>query len=95
MRARLALLRRQPIISIGLVAINVAVFLLCKNFGKLIYMGDLDPVRVLNYNEYGRISEEVKAAATELITINMLGRAESLNASMAGAITMWEMLRGN
>lgn len=55
MRARLALLRRQPIISIGLVAINVAVFLLCKNFGKLIYMGDLDPVRVLNYNEYGRI----------------------------------------
>ena len=40
MRARLALLRRQPIISIGLVAINVAVFLLCKNFGKLIYMGD-------------------------------------------------------
>ncbi len=46
-------------------------------------------------NEGSGISEEVKAAATELITINMLGRAESLNASMAGAITMWEMLRGN
>lgn len=46
-------------------------------------------------NEGNGISEAVKEAATQLITINMLGRAESLNASMAGAITMWEMLRGN
>ena len=46
-------------------------------------------------NEGNGISEEVKAAATKQVTINMLGRAESLNASMAGAITMWEMLRGN
>lgn len=46
-------------------------------------------------NEGNGISDEVKAAATKLVTINMLGRAESLNASMAGAITMWEMLRGN
>lgn len=46
-------------------------------------------------NEGNGISEEVKKVATELITINMLGRAESLNASMAGAISMWEMLRGD
>lgn len=46
-------------------------------------------------NEGNGISEEVKNASTECVTINMLGRAESLNASMAGAITMWEMLRGN
>ena len=45
-------------------------------------------------NEGSGISEAVKSAATQLVTINMLGRAESLNASMAGAITMWEMLRG-
>ncbi|MDE5996506.1 MAG: RNA methyltransferase, partial [Eubacterium sp.] len=44
-------------------------------------------------NEGNGISEEVKAAANKLVTINMLGRAESLNASMAGAIAMWEMLR--
>lgn len=44
-------------------------------------------------NEGNGISDEVKAACSELITINMRGRAESLNASMAGAITMWEMLR--
>ena len=45
-------------------------------------------------NEGNGISDEVKAVATKQVTINMLGRAESLNASMAGAITMWEMLRG-
>ena len=44
-------------------------------------------------NEGNGISEPVKAAADKLVTINMLGRAESLNASMAGAIAMWEMLR--
>ncbi len=44
-------------------------------------------------NEGNGISAEVKAACSEFITINMLGRAESLNASMAGAIAMWEMLR--
>ena len=44
-------------------------------------------------NEGNGISEEVKAAADKLVTINMLGRTESLNASMAGAIAMWEMLR--
>lgn len=44
-------------------------------------------------NEGNGISEQVKNAATKQVTINMLGRAESLNASMAGAITMWEMLR--
>lgn len=44
-------------------------------------------------NEGNGISEPVKAAADSLVTINMLGRAESLNASMAGAIAMWEMLK--
>lgn len=44
-------------------------------------------------NEGNGISDEVKHAASQLVTINMLGRAESLNASMAGAIAMWEMLR--
>lgn len=46
-------------------------------------------------NEGNGISNEVKSVSNTLITINMLGRAESLNASMAGAITMWEMLRGD
>lgn len=44
-------------------------------------------------NEANGISDEVKALCDSLVTIKMLGRAESLNASVAAAITMWEMLR--
>lgn len=44
-------------------------------------------------NEGNGVSNQVLSACDELITINMLGRAESLNAFAAGAITMWEMLR--
>ena len=43
-------------------------------------------------NEGNGVSEEVFSVC-EKLTIPMLGRAESLNASMAAAITMWEMMR--
>lgn len=43
-------------------------------------------------NEGNGVSDEV-FAVSEKITIPMLGNAESLNASMAAAITMWEMMR--
>lgn len=43
-------------------------------------------------NEGNGVSNEVKEACSGLVTINMLGRAESLNASVAAAIVMWEML---
>lgn len=44
-------------------------------------------------NEGSGVSQEVKEACAERLTINMQGRAESLNASVAAAIVMWEMLR--
>lgn len=44
-------------------------------------------------NEANGISDEVKSICDSLITIPMLGRAESLNAAAAASITMWEMLR--
>ena len=44
-------------------------------------------------NEGNGVSNAVKNACDQLVTINMLGRAESLNASAAAAIVMWEMLR--
>ena len=44
-------------------------------------------------NEANGVSEGVLALSDLLITIPMLGRAESLNAGAAAAITMWEMLR--
>lgn len=44
-------------------------------------------------NEANGISDSVKDVCSELVTIRMLGNAESLNASVAASITMWEMLR--
>lgn len=44
-------------------------------------------------NEANGISDGVKNLCDDLVTIKMLGNAESLNASVAASITMWEMLR--
>lgn len=44
-------------------------------------------------NEANGVSDEVMNICDETVTIPMLGRAESLNAHVAGAIVMWEMLR--
>ena len=44
-------------------------------------------------NEANGISSEIKSLCDSLVTIKMKGSAESLNASVASAITMWEMLR--
>lgn len=44
-------------------------------------------------NEANGISDEVRAICDMLITIPMNGAAESLNASVAASITIWEMLR--
>lgn len=46
-------------------------------------------------NEANGLTEETKQQADYRITIPMRGKAESLNAAAAGAIAMWEMLRGN
>ena len=43
-------------------------------------------------NEGNGVSEQTLAVC-EALTIPMLGRAESLNASMAAAIAMWEMMK--
>ena len=43
-------------------------------------------------NEANGVSGEIFELCKK-VTIPMLGRAESLNASMAAAITMWEMMR--
>ncbi len=44
-------------------------------------------------NEANGVEEDIKALSDALITIPMKGNAESLNAGVAAAITMWEMLR--
>ncbi len=44
-------------------------------------------------NEANGVSDNVKELCDRLITIKMTGRAESLNASAAASVIMWEMLR--
>ena len=44
-------------------------------------------------NEANGVEENIKSVSDGLITIPMKGNAESLNAGVAAAITMWEMLR--
>ena len=44
-------------------------------------------------NEGNGVSDEVRDAADERITIPMAGRAESLNAAAAAAILLWEFLK--
>jgi TrmH family RNA methyltransferase len=44
-------------------------------------------------NEANGVEQSILDISNGLITIPMLGRAESLNASVAGSITMWEMMR--
>ena len=44
-------------------------------------------------NEANGVEENVKAVSDKLITIPMKGKAESLNASVAASVVMWEMMR--
>lgn len=85
---------------------NLADFLLkCKEKGMRVYAttpdssaskiteADMDGgVIAVIGNEGNGVSDEVFSVC-EKITIPMLGRAESLNASMAAAITMWEIMK--
>ncbi len=44
-------------------------------------------------NEANGLTDEMKANSNEQITIKMCGKAESLNAATAAAISMWEMMK--
>lgn len=52
-----------------------------------------DRVACVIGNEANGVSQPVMDVCDARITIPMLGRAESLNASVAASITMWEMMR--
>ncbi|WP_279379091.1 TrmH family RNA methyltransferase [Acetivibrio straminisolvens] len=54
-----------------------------------------DNIAIVIGNEANGISEEVKDYADILVRIPMPGRAESLNASVAAGILMYEVLRKN
>jgi TrmH family RNA methyltransferase len=51
------------------------------------------PTALIVGNEARGLSEEARACATELVGIPMRGRAESLNAAVAGSVILFEALR--
>ena len=63
------------------------------NTDKSIYDKKLDKVAVVIGNEARGVSEKVIKKADELVKIPMLGRAESLNASVAASVIMYEYVR--
>ncbi len=52
-------------------------------------------VLVVVGNEANGVTEETLQSCQQLVTIPMLGRAESLNAGAAASILMWEMVKPN
>ena len=72
-----------------------------KVFASVVSDADLDvknadfsgKVAVMIGNEANGLSQQAKEISDSKITINMRGKAESLNAAAAAAIIMWEMLR--
>lgn len=100
LRASMGTLLRLPVIVFEDFARNI------KNSGLMIYSCVVDKeakniaetafndgtVLVIG-NEANGITDEVKAVSNELITIKMSGKAESLNAAVAAAISMWEMMK--
>lgn len=64
-----------------------------KNAQKITDADFLGGVICIVGNEGNGVTYEVMNAADERVTIPMRGRAESLNASTAAAILIWEMVR--
>lgn len=64
-----------------------------KNAKKINEINFSDGIVCVIGNEGNGVTEKTASLCDEKITIPMQGRAQSLNASMAACITMWEMLR--
>lgn len=100
LRASMGTLLRMPVIVLDDFAKGIKQSGL-KSFGCVID-SDACPITSVSFsegsvvmigNEANGLTDEAKAVADELITIKMSGKAESLNASVAAAISIWEMMK--
>lgn len=66
-----------------------------KNGQDVLTVDFSHPCCVLIGNEGNGLSERAVSLCGGKLTINMNGRAESLNAAVASSLIMWEMVRGN
>lgn len=100
LRASMGTLLRMPLIILDDFVNSI------KNCGLTTYAcvvdRDATPITDVNFsdgsvvmigNEANGLSEAIKDVADQKITIKMSGKAESLNASVAAAISIWEMMK--
>lgn len=100
MRASMGTLLRMPVIILdnfaeqlcnsGLKTYSCVVDSDAEKIGNIEFT---DGSAVIIGNEANGITDETKRASDYRITIPMSGRAESLNASVAAAISVWEMMK--
>ena len=100
LRASMGTLLRMPIFILDDFANDM------KNIGMKIFScvvdSDAQPITEANFgdgciavigNEANGITAETRTISDKLITIPMSGNAESLNAAVAAAISIWEMMK--
>lgn len=100
LRASMGTLLRMPLIilddfskeisSLGLKVYSCVVDKKAKKITDTVFS---DGSVIVIGNEANGITEDTKKVSNELITIQMKGSAESLNASVAAAISIWEMMK--
>ncbi len=100
LRASMGTLLRMPLILLDDFAMEL------KNLGLRLFACVIDkdatPITEVDFsggsvviigNEANGITEQTKTVSDQRITIKMSGKAESLNASVAAAIAIWEMMK--
>ncbi len=100
LRASMGTLLRMPLIILDDFAKGI------KKSGLISYAcvvdSDATPITDIKFsdgsvvmigNEANGLTEDTKSIADKKITIKMSGKAESLNASVAAAISIWEMMK--
>lgn len=103
LRASMGAVFRLPFFAAGTMA-QAAALLNAKGFLTLAAVPDYQAKKITEFdfskptviavgNEGNGLTAEAVAACSQKVTIPMLGRAESLNASASAAILMWEMMR--
>ncbi len=100
LRASMGTLLRMPVIILNDFVNEISVSGL-KTYACVVD-GDATPITDITFddgsilligNEANGLTAAAKTTATQRITIPMCGKAESLNAATAAAISMWEMMK--
>lgn len=88
------LVENVPVLAEALKKAGVQVLAAALKDSVSIYEADMTkPTALLIGNEGNGLTDEAIASATQAVKIPMVGRAESLNAAMAGGVLIYEALR--